>query len=122
MKSLNPDNVPLSAIPEGWRLKTDEDQPDALGDVPRYRAWAEGVQKFTDEPAGCYGHCLDMTYIIKIETPDPAYVSVLSKSESIYHKALQEVYFLVEPFSNPAPDGPRTKLANQVLNLIKHLV
>lgn len=115
---LNPENVPLSKVPEGWRLLTDEDRIDEK----RCRLWNQTTETFPG-PANCYGANPHFTYIIQKETPDPVYVLELSKTESIYHKAIQDVYFLVEGCADGAPDASdHDKLANQILGLIKHLV
>lgn len=56
------------------------------------------------------------------DTTDSAYVLQLSKTESAYHHALQEVYFLVLPHEEKSPSDPLGELAKEILTKIRHLV
>lgn len=114
---LNPENVPLDKVPTGYRFKTDED----LSTDKVYSAWY-GARLGFSAPNSCYGVSEDKTYIIAIEQPDPAQVLVLPKTESVYHSALQEVYFLVQDHEKMNFTANSRELAANILTKIRHLV
>jgi hypothetical protein len=111
---LNPENIPESAIPEGWRFLETTDLP--LNHTP-CRCWmVDGFGGNTHY----YGECPYYTYIVPKDDLQPP-IKVNSNMEM--HHALQEVYFLVEGSADGAPDAAdHDKLCNQILNIVRSFV
>ena len=114
--SLNPENIPDSAVPVGWRFLSSTDLP--INHTP-CRIWLDSVRQFSESEGYC-GEYSNFTYIVPVDPPQPP-IKVNSNQEM--HRAIQEIYFLVEGSADGAPDAsPHDKLCNQILGLIRHLV
>ena len=113
---LNPCKVPNEELPSGWRFLDSSDLP--INHTP-CRLWLKQSCKFS-KGINYFGVNKYITYIVPVDDPQPP-IKVNSNQEM--HRAIQEVYFLVEPSADGAPDATsHDKLCNQILGLIRHLV
>jgi hypothetical protein len=113
---LNPENIPDSVVPQGWRLLTTTDLP--INHTPCC-IWLPSVRQFS-KGEDYHGANPNYTYIVPVDPPQQP-IKVNSNQEM--HRAIQEIYFLVEGSADGAPDAtPHDKLCNQILGLIRHLV
>jgi hypothetical protein len=113
---LNPENIPKSAIPEGWRFLETTDLP--INRTP-CRVWYEFFEEFSCEDTSS-GDNPFWTYIVPKEAPEPP-IKVNLNSEM--HHALQEVFFLVQGSADGAPDATdHNKLCNQILEIVRSFV
>ena len=113
---LNPENVPESAIPESWRFLEDTDLP--INHTP-CRCWMGKFSKFgIGEKYN--GAIPTWTYIVPKEAPEPP-IKVNLNSEM--HRAIQEIYFLVQGSADGAPDATdHDKLCNKILEIVRSFV
>ena len=114
---LNPEKIPNEELPSGWRFLTTADLP--INHTP-CRCWLPISKRFSDQTNYLGDESHRFTYIVPIDPPQPP---IFVNSNEEMHRAIQEIYFLIQGSADDAPDAtPHDKLCAQIYALIHHLV